>query len=269
MDPRSPRRATALAVAGLTTITLLGTVLGGTALATSPLDLARHRSATLARTILKIRHHQHRDSGHLRAVVHRTTFLLLLSRSGVSHADQSERWLALRSPLLDQRHEALMKLRKSERHSIRRLRELTRRRAATDAWIRQWGILQTCPVHGPVSIADNFGVVVRLPHVPVHIHQGNDMMAATGTPIVAPFDGTAIAAPNVMGGLAVKVYGELGYVYNAHLSAYGRLGQVRAGTVIGYVGSTGDAGGPHDHFEWHPNDGPAVDPNPYLTASCG
>ena len=152
---------------------------------------------------------------------------------------------------------------------MRRLRELTRRRADTDAWIRQWGILQTCPVRGPVSIADNFGVVVRIPDVPVHIHQGNDMMAATGTPIVAPFAGTAVAAPNVMGGLAVKVYGELGYVYNAHLSAYGRLGQVRAGTVIGYVGSTGDAGGPHDHFEWHPNDGPAVDPNPYLTVSCG
>ena len=245
------------------------TLLGGSALATSPLDLARHRRTSLTHTIVKIRHQQRRDSGHLRAVVHRTTFLLLLSGSGVSHADQNGRWLALRSPLLDQRHEALTKLRTFERASIRRLRELTRRRADTDAWIRQWGILQTCPVRGPVSIADDFGVVVRIPDVPVHIHQGNDMMAATGTPIVAPFDGTAVAAPNVMGGLAVKVYGELGYVYNAHLSAYGRLGQVRAGTVIGYVGSTGDAGGPHDHFEWHPNDGPAVDPNPYLTVSCG
>jgi murein DD-endopeptidase MepM/ murein hydrolase activator NlpD len=269
MDPRSPRRATALAVAGLTTIALLGTVLGGTALATSPLDLARHRSATLARTIQKIRRHQHRDSGHLRAIVHRTT-RVLLSGPGESHADdENGRWLALRTLLLAERREALSKLRESERRSLRRLRELSRRRSATDAWIRQWGILQTCPVRGPVSIADNFGVVVRIPDVPVHIHQGNDMTAATGTPIVAPFAGTAIAAPNVMGGLAVKVYGELGYVYNAHLSAYGRLGPVGAGTVIGYVGSTGDAGGPHDHFEWHPHGGPAVDPNPYLTASCG
>ena len=268
MNPRLPRRATALALAGVMTLTLLGTALAGSALATSPLDLARHRHASLTHTIVKIRHHQHRDSGHLRAVVRRTTLLLLLSGSGVSHADQHGRWLAPRS-LLDQRHKALMRLRASERRSMRRLRELTRRRADTDAWIRQWGILQTCPVRGPVSIADNFGVVVRIPDVPVHIHQGNDMMAATGTPIVAPFAGTAVAAPNVMGGLAVKVYGELGYVYNAHLSAYGRLGQVRAGTVIGYVGSTGDAGGPHDHFEWHPNDGPAVDPNPYLSVSCG
>ena len=264
MDPRSPRRAAVLAVAGLMTITCLA----GSAQATSPLDLARHRRTTLTRTILKIRHEQRRDGGRLRVVIDRTTSFLL-NGAGMSHADVNGRWLAVRSLLLVRRHEAMAELRGSERHSLHRLRALTHRREATDAWIRQWGILRTCPVRGPVAIADNFGVVVRMPHVPVHIHQGNDMTAATGTPIVAPFAGTAVAAPNVLGGLAVKVYGERGYVYNAHLAAYGRLGQVRAGTVIGYVGATGDAGGPHDHFEWHPNNGPAVDPNPYLTVSCG
>jgi murein DD-endopeptidase MepM/ murein hydrolase activator NlpD len=257
------RRAAALAVAGVMTIT----VLGGSALATSPLDLARHRRAALTKTILQIRHEQRKATGALRGLVNRASHLLQDRLGKLRGADG--RWLAARKLLLRERHQALGRIRTSERHSLHRLRDLMRRREATAAWITQWGIFQTCPVHGAVVIADNFGVVVRLPDVPVHIHQGNDMMAATGTPIVAPFAGTAVAAPNVLGGMAVKVYGEGGYVYNAHLSAYGRLGAVKAGAVIGYVGSTGDAGGPHDHFEWHPNGGPAVDPNPYLSVSCG
>jgi murein DD-endopeptidase MepM/ murein hydrolase activator NlpD len=57
-------------------------------------------------------------------------------------------------------------------------------------------------------------------------------------------------------------------VYNAHLSSYGELGDVQVGDVIGYVGNTGDALGPHDHFEWHPGGGTAVDPYPHLIAVC-
>jgi murein DD-endopeptidase MepM/ murein hydrolase activator NlpD len=127
-----------------------------------------------------------------------------------------------------------------------------------------------CPVQGPVAVADDFGIWVHHPKKEGgnHIHQGNDMMAAGGTPIVAPFDGTAVVATNDIGGLAVKVEGQFGYVYNAHLSAFGTLGQVETGTVIGYVGATGNASGNHDHFEWHPNNGPAVDPHEFLMAVC-
>jgi murein DD-endopeptidase MepM/ murein hydrolase activator NlpD len=127
-----------------------------------------------------------------------------------------------------------------------------------------------CPVKGPVAVADDFGIWVH--HTKKeggnHIHQGNDIMAPEGAPIVAPFDGTAVESSNDIGGLAVTVEGQFGYVYNAHLSAFGTLGQVETGTVIGYVGATGNASGNHDHFEWHPNDGPAVDPHKFLMAVC-
>lgn len=127
-----------------------------------------------------------------------------------------------------------------------------------------------CPVDGPHAIADDFGIKVFHPKDEGgnHIHQGNDIYAAMGVPIVAPFDGTAVTATNSVGGLAVKVYGDYGYVYNAHLSAFGNLGTVRRGDVIGYVGATGNAGGPHDHFEWHPGNGNAVDPHAYLLMVC-
>ncbi len=127
-----------------------------------------------------------------------------------------------------------------------------------------------CPVQGPHAISDSFGIWVHRSEERGgdHVHQGVDIAAPLGTPIVAPFDGLAVTANNRMGGLAVKVYGEFGYVYNAHLSRFGRLGWVRRGDVIGYVGATGNAGGPHDHFEWHPGNGPAVDPYPYLLQVC-
>lgn len=127
-----------------------------------------------------------------------------------------------------------------------------------------------CPVQGPHAIADGFGIWVHHPKDEGgdHIHQGNDIMAAYGTPIVAPFDGLAVTATNHIGGLAVKVYGTFGYVYNAHLSSFGQLGQVQRGDVIGYVGATGNAGGPHDHFEWHPGNGSAVDPFAFLMQVC-
>jgi len=129
-------------------------------------------------------------------------------------------------------------------------------------------LFQVCPVDSPRSFVDDFGVVSRR-GVP-HVHQGVDVHASYGTPIRAPFSGTAVDATNEIGGLAVKVFGPRGFVYNAHLSAFGRLGPVRAGTIVGYVGTSGNAFGtmPHDHLEWHPGGGAAVSPYPYLVESC-
>ena len=148
-----------------------------------------------------------------------------------------------------------------------RVRELRSQRSRLASWIDSLP-LQRCPVAGTVSIADNFGIIREMPGTPRHVHQGNDITAPTGTPIVAPFDGNAVASSSDLGGMSVKVYGAGGYVYNAHLSAYGKLGAVRVGEVVGYVGITGNATAPHNHFEWHPGDGAAVDPFTYLAAVC-
>ena len=123
------------------------------------------------------------------------------------------------------------------------------------------GPFRACPVQAAFSVSDGFGAPRYAGGY--HPHAGNDILAPQYSPIVAPFDGTAEADPNTLGGNAVIVKGKDGYVYNAHLVSYGKLGTVQTGDVIGYVGNTGDAaGGPtHDHFEWHPYAGPFRDAN--------
>ena len=127
-----------------------------------------------------------------------------------------------------------------------------------------------CPVAGPHAVADGFGILHHHPKSEggTHVHQGNDIAAPIGTPIVAPFDGVATTSHSEMGGNGVKVYGDYGYVYNAHLSRFGKLGPVEKGDVVGYVGETGNATGPHVHFEWHPGGGAAVDPYDFLMLVC-
>jgi murein DD-endopeptidase MepM/ murein hydrolase activator NlpD len=162
-------------------------------------------------------------------------------------------------------------LRAQERELVKstraRARALRQRRTQIANWIDSLPF-QRCPVAGSVSVSDNFGDIRDMPGTPRHIHQGIDIGAPTGAPIVAPFDGNAVASSSELGGMQVKIYGAGGYVYNAHLSAYGKLGPVKVGDVIGYVGITGNATAPHNHFEWHPGDGAAVDPFTYLTAVC-
>ena len=106
------------------------------------------------------------------------------------------------------------------------------------------------------------------------VHQGNDLFADFGTPVVAVADGTL----NRVGTLPISgnrlwlrtARGDA--FFYAHLSAFspnavaGR--HVRKGTVLGYVGNTGDAEPtpPHLHFEIHPDGGPAIDPHAILVA---
>ena len=127
-----------------------------------------------------------------------------------------------------------------------------------------------CPVDPPRSYVDDFGA----PRVG-HTHQGNDIFAPAGTPILAPFEGRAEEGYDGLGGIVVHVYASAtaDYVYNAHLIRHAGVDgqQVTPGTVIGFVGNTGNASGTpsHDHFEYHPGGGSAVSPYIYLNEVCG
>ena len=118
------------------------------------------------------------------------------------------------------------------------------------------------------TIHNDFGEIVRVEGVEPHVHMGSDIEAPSWTPIRAPFDGYTSTSYSPLGGYQVYVRGDRGYVFNAHLIAYGDLGWVSAGTVIGYVGATGDSTASHDHFEWHPWHGRAVDPYYLLSLAC-
>jgi murein DD-endopeptidase MepM/ murein hydrolase activator NlpD len=131
------------------------------------------------------------------------------------------------------------------------------------------------PIYGPASPSDSFGA----PRTTTW-HHGVDIFAPLGAPVLAVADGTLFRVGwNDVGGNRLWLRDGAGNeFYYAHLSAYSPLAQegrqVRAGDVVGFVGTTGDAAGtpPHLHFEVHPRellwmgyDG-AIDPYPYLTA---
>lgn len=124
------------------------------------------------------------------------------------------------------------------------------------------------PVAGPTSFVSSYGYCRDGCS---RSHQGNDLFARAGTPVVAVEDGwVEKVGTNRLGGLTVWTRGRSGYrYYYAHLRDWAPLviGQeITVGTVVGTVGNTGNAAGTpsHLHFEIHPGDAPAVDPYPIL-----
>ena len=99
------------------------------------------------------------------------------------------------------------------------------------------------------------------------MHEGIDIAAGYGTPIVAAASGVVIYA-GWMGGygnlIIVDHGGGLATAY-AHQSSFavGGGASVSQGQTIGYVGCTGHCFGPHLHFEVRVNGSP-VDPLQYL-----
>jgi murein DD-endopeptidase MepM/ murein hydrolase activator NlpD len=122
-----------------------------------------------------------------------------------------------------------------------------------------------CPVPG-AAFTDDFG----RPRPGGRTHQGIDMHAPMGIPELAVVSGNVTYGDGGGGGMGAYIAGDDGnrYVYY-HLSAYvGPPRHVSPGEVIGKLGATGDATGPHLHFEIHPGGGPAVDPYPTLAKIC-
>lgn len=122
-----------------------------------------------------------------------------------------------------------------------------------------------CPVAGPHAFADTWGAA----RSGGRSHEGVDMMAPSGTPLVAVESGYAEFKTTRLGGNSVWVNGNSGtrYFY-AHLSAWeGSSRNVSQGEVIGYVGATGNTTANHLHFELRPG-GLAVNPYPYVRAVC-
>lgn len=130
------------------------------------------------------------------------------------------------------------------------------------------------PIAGPYGrpLVGTFGAP-RMPATPdAHWHQGIDIFAPAGTPLVAAERGVVTkVGSNRLGGLTVWLHGQSGTDwYYAHLLAHApdlAEGQVvEAGTLLGYVGNSGNAATTpsHLHLELHPNGGDAVDPFPLL-----
>lgn len=125
------------------------------------------------------------------------------------------------------------------------------------------------PVFGPNTFGDSYGASRMAGTSYAHWHEGTDINAATGTPLVAVEGGTiSDLTSESLGGRGLFLRGDSGVRYfYAHLSAYAaglHAGQrVEPGEVIGYVGTTGNAVGAHLHFEIEV-EGRAVNPYPML-----
>ena len=145
--------------------------------------------------------------------------------------------------------------------------------AAPDDWTPAAGPRVAWPVRGILTQpfgCTGFSLERPAQDCPSGFHTGIDLAEPGGTPIHAAADGLAYPFSDA------ERYGN--YVVIQHLAGYSTLyahmqaagvawaQPVRAGDVIGSVGSTGNSSGPHLHFEVRFAGSPQ-DPLPYLQGS--
>ena len=129
-------------------------------------------------------------------------------------------------------------------------------------------ILQAFPVQGRCGFTDSW----QAPRPGGRLHEGVDIIGARGLAIYAVADGviTRMLTGGTLSGNSIRLTIADGtYFFYAHLDGFAAgltVGQtVRAGQIIGYLGSTG-ATSNHLHFEVHPKGGAAVNPYPLVKA---
>lgn len=119
----------------------------------------------------------------------------------------------------------------------------------------------------PGAVGSSWGSRRHPVHGDVRMHHGVDIGAPTGTPIRAFAAGTVTfaGARGGYGNVVIVQHAngvETRYAHQSRMDVV--VGQrVGAGDVVGRVGATGVATGPHLHFEVR-RDGESVDPAPYL-----
>lgn len=129
---------------------------------------------------------------------------------------------------------------------------------------------RTCPVAGPHTFRDSWGE----PRPGGRSHHGVDMVAAIGTPLVAVENGVIYGVGwHYLGGNNLYLRGDSTDIYYyAHLDGFagGITDGVRVnkGQLIGYVGETGNAAGPHLHLGYQPAGGPLTNPYQLMVNLC-
>jgi murein DD-endopeptidase MepM/ murein hydrolase activator NlpD len=128
--------------------------------------------------------------------------------------------------------------------------------------------LQAFPVQGRCGFTDSW----HAPRPGGRLHEGVDIIGARGLAIYAVADGviTRMLTGGTLSGNSIRLTIADGtYFFYAHLDGFAAglaAGQtVRAGQIIGYLGSTGSTSN-HLHFEVHPKGGAAVNPYPIVKA---
>lgn len=130
------------------------------------------------------------------------------------------------------------------------------------------------PVQAPCTFTDTWGAA----RSGGRTHLGTDITAAAGQEVYAVASGeiTKVYSEGVdaLAGNGIRLRQADGtfwfYAHMLQLAPGVVLGtQVTAGQLVGWVGMTGNAGGPHLHLELHPGGGSAINSYPIIVASGG